>query len=225
MNPEKATILVVDDEPSITDMLARDLAEEGYNCITSASGEDALMKLYMDNVDAVLLDLKLPGISGIDVLKEMKSTCPETAAIVVTAAVDAQTAVEAMKIGAIDYITKPFELAKVNKSIEAALQAKPSRSSSPIAEDEGAEAADEEVDWTHYMDSIACGVRTRLDSLNGHLTTRIIVDRTIAIARGMDIPDKYIAIWETSERKYIEQSCFLDSLLKKLELNPVTLSI
>jgi len=123
MSSQRTGVLVVDDEQSVIDLLSTVLEEEGYSCIAATTGENALKKLPMGNVDVALLDLKLPGISGMDVLRVIKSTYPETAVIVVTASGDAQTAVEAMKIGAVDYITKPFELERVSHAIEAALQA------------------------------------------------------------------------------------------------------
>ena len=221
MFSEQATILVVDDEPSITEMLSENLAEGGYNCVTAATGEDALKRLSLDNIDAALLDLNLPGISGMDVLKEAKANCPETVFIVVTAAGDAQTAVEAMKIGAVDYITKPFELERVNSSIEAALKAKTAWSSRPTPEEEGAEAGDEEVDWTPYLDDIAEGVETRLDSLTGHVITMTIIERTIGIARSLSIPDSQIEKWADARRKHIERTNILDSILEKTEQSPV----
>lgn len=222
MRSEQATILVVDDEPSITDLLSEDLAEEGYNCVTVPTGEDALERLSKSNFDAILLDLKLPGISGMDVLREVRSNCPETAVIVVTASGDAQTAVEAMKIGAVDYITKPFELERVNSSVEAALKAKTVWTSRPTAKEEGAEARDKEVGWTRYLDDIAKGVETRLDSLTCHVMTITVTERAIAIARSLDIPEEQIDEWADARRKHIERIKSLDSLLEKVGQSPVT---
>lgn len=221
MSSEQATILVVDDEWSVTDLLCEDLAEEGYNCVVAPTGEEALKKLPTDNFDAMLLDLKLPGISGMDVLKEAKSTCPETAVIVVTAAGDAQTAVESMKIGAIDYITKPFELERVNSSIEAALKAKTVWSSKVTPKEEGVKPTAEGVDWTRYLDDIAEGVETRLDSLTGHVMTITVIERTTAIARSLEIPEGQIEKWADARRKLIERINILDSLLEKVEQSPV----
>jgi len=221
MSSGKATILVVDDERSVTDLLYEDLAEEGYNCVTAPTGEEALKKLSMDNIDAMLLDLKLPGMSGMDVLREANSTRPGTAVIVVTAAGDAQTAVEAMKIGAVDYITKPFELERVNSSVEAALKPKTVWSSRPTPKAEGAEARGEGVGWTRYLDDIAEGVETRLDSLTGHVMTLTVIERTIAIAWSLEIPGEQIEKWADARRQRIKRVNILDSLLEKVEQSPV----
>jgi len=221
MSSKQTTILVVDDERSVVDLLSEDLAEEGYNCATASTGEKALERLSKDSFDAMLLDLKLPGKSGMDVLKEVKSNFPETTVIVVTAVGDAQTAVEAMKMGAIDYITKPFELERVNGSIEAALRAKAVWSNKPTPEKEGAKAVDEEENWIRYLDDIAEGVETRLDSLTGHVMTITVIDRTTAIARSLGIPEGQIEKWADASRERIERIKILDSLLEKAEQSPV----
>ena len=222
MSSKQATILVVDDERSVVDMLSENLAEEGYNCATAPTGEKALERLSMDNVDAVLLDLNLPGISGMDVLKEAQSVCPETIVIVVTAAGDAQTAVEAMKIGAIDYITKPFELERVNSSIEAALKTKTRWKGESTLQKERAETSDKEMDWIRYLEDIAEGVETRLDSLTGHVMTITVIEQTIDVARSLEIPEGQIKKWADAKREHIKRINILDSLLEKVEQSPVT---
>lgn len=221
MSSKQATILVVDDERSVVDLLSEDLAEEGYNCATAPTGEEALKKLSMDNFDAMLLDLKLPGISGMDVLKEAKSVCPETVVIMVTAAGDAQTAVEAMKIGAADYIIKPFELERVNSSIKEALKVKTAWRDKSALQEELAEASDKEMDWACYLDDIAEGVETRLDSLIGHVMSIAVIEQTIDAARCLDIPENQIEKWSDARREHIKRVKILDSLLEKVEQSPV----
>ena len=215
MSSKQATILVVDDERSVVDLLSEDLAEEGYNCATAPTGEKALEKLSMGSIDAILLDLNLPGISGMDVLKEVKSICPETTVIVVTAAGDAQTAVEAMKIGAADYIIKPFELERVNSSIKEALKAKTVSREKPTFQAEGAEERNDGIGWIHYLDDIAEGVETRLDSLAGHVMTLTVIEKTTAIARSLEIPEWQIEKWVDNRQERIERVKILDRLIVK----------
>lgn len=222
MLPKKVTILVVDDEPSVADLLSTNLKEQGYSCVTAATGEDALQRLSMDDIDAVLLGLRLPGISGMDVLREIKSNRPETTVIIVTAVEDAQTALEAITIGAVDCITKPFELERVNNSVEAALKAKTFWSSRSVPEEEDAGAGDEETDWAPYLDDIACGVEARLNLLIAHAITNTIVERTNAIARRLRIPEEQIEKWVDARREHIKRVNILDSLLEKVEQSPVT---
>jgi DNA-binding response OmpR family regulator len=221
MTSQRAGVLVVDDEQSVTDLLSAALEEEGYSCITAATGEEALKRLAVGNVDVALLDLRLPGISGMDVLRTMKSTSPRTAVIVVTGVGDAETAVEAMKIGAVDYITKPFEVERVSHSVEAASQTATVWDNKSAAQGEGVETSDEEVDWTRRLDDIAEGVEARLDWLTGHAMTKTVVERTTAIARSLGIPEDQVGKWADDRRNHIERINIPDSLLERLEQTPV----
>ncbi len=118
----KPKILVVDDEEAVRNLLQRILEEVGYDVVTAANGQEALDKVSQLNAGVVLLDIKMPGMSGIEVLQQITTNWPETCVVMATAAGDAQTAVEAMKAGAYDYITKPFNrddvVLKVQKAIE-----------------------------------------------------------------------------------------------------------
>ena len=215
MTTKQSAVLVVEDEPSVADLLSEDLVEEGYNCVIAATGEDALRRLSKSNFDTILLDLKLPGISGMEVLRKTKSVYPETAVIVVTAAGDAQTAVEAMKNGAVDYITKPFELERVNSSIEAALKTKTVCSNRLTPEVERSKMSNEDEGWMSCLDDIAEGVATRLDSLTGHVMSMAISEQTIDAARCLEIPEEHIEKWADGRRKDIERVKTLDSLVEK----------
>ena len=196
MTSEKANILIVDDDESVADLLSADLGEkEGYRCSAVTPGERALERLSTDKIDVMLLDLRLPGISGMDVLGEVKSTHPGTTVIVISAVWDVQTAVEAMKIGASDYITKPFDLKTVENSVEAVLREKYGpevvRQSSEALED-----AEEQVSsWMSRLDGIARGVEMRLGSLIGPALAQTVVDRTIDTARSLGIPKDEITRW------------------------------
>ncbi len=216
MPSQQATILVVEDEPSIAGLLSEDLAGEGYNCVTAATGEDALEKLSNDCFDALLLDLRLPGISGIDVLKEVKLQYPETMVLVVTAVGDTETAVEAMKIGAVDYITKPFQLGRINSGIAAALKIKATGSGRVTTVEKGVETGSEETNWACRLDDIAIGVEARLDSLTGHMMTKAVIDRTTGVARNLGIPENEIKEWADTRRKRAERINILDSLLEQV---------
>ena len=103
-------ILVVDDESIIRDSLDAWLGdEEGYRVATAASGPEALEKLAADRFQLMLLDIKMPGMDGVTVLDKAKALQPELAVLMMTAYATVETAVEAMKIGAADYLIKPFE--------------------------------------------------------------------------------------------------------------------
>ena len=120
----KARILVVDDEKSMRDLLSITLEKEGYDVLTAAGGEPAIEALHRESVDAVITDLRMPKVDGLQVLRAAKEVSPDTAVIVITAFASTETAVEAMKLGAYDYITKPFKLDEVNLIVRNALERK-----------------------------------------------------------------------------------------------------
>jgi len=122
MDEYKARILVVDDEESIRNVLARKLESAGYTCDTASDGNDALWKAFMQDYDLMLSDIKMPGMSGMEVLSQMITDHPDTGVIMVTAMSDIQLAVEAMKIGAFDYVTKPFNLDDLIIRVERSLE-------------------------------------------------------------------------------------------------------
>ena len=108
MVAERERILIVDDEESVRTLLERILIEAGYSIVTAANGQEALDKVSLEHFSVVLSDIKMPGMSGIEVLRKLSVDYPDICVIMTTAVTDAQTAVEAMKLGAYDYITKPF---------------------------------------------------------------------------------------------------------------------
>ncbi len=102
-------VLVVDDEEEIRKILSRILEKEGFEVITASDGEQAMEKICFDTSDAVLLDVRMPGLSGMDVLKKIKAIDDDLPVVLVTAYADTRQAVEAMKEGAYDYLAKPFD--------------------------------------------------------------------------------------------------------------------
>jgi DNA-binding NtrC family response regulator len=122
MDEGDATILVVDDEESIREVLCRKLRSRGYTCEAAADGEEALWRAFMCDFDLVLMDVRMPKMSGMDVLPRMVVDHPDTSVLMLTAIADTQTAVEAMKLGAYDYVTKPFNMDDVLLRVEKALE-------------------------------------------------------------------------------------------------------
>ncbi|MFC1949783.1 response regulator [Chloroflexota bacterium] len=221
MSSEHGSILVVDDERIVTNLLSEVLTGEGYDCTTAPNGEAALKILSTDNFDAMLLDLGLPEISGMDVLKKAKLDCPETAVIIVTAAGDAHTAVEAMKNGAMDYITKPFDLERISCGIEAALKTKAILKSRLTSAAKGVKVRLQEGDWIDRLDKIALGVETRLHFLTGHVMSIAILEETINIAKSLEIPGDQIEKWADARRKDIKDVNILDHLVENIQQNSV----
>lgn len=122
MNKENASILIVDDEESIRNILSRRLKSEGYYCETAVDGVEALSKAAKRNFDLVLTDIKMPVMSGIELLSRMHTEHPDVSVLMITAVVDTKTAVEAMKMGAYDFVTKPFDLDDLNIRVKRALE-------------------------------------------------------------------------------------------------------
>jgi DNA-binding NtrC family response regulator len=114
-------ILIVDDEEVVRDVLQRILKEAGYDVTAAVDGEHALDILCQAEHEIVLLDIKMPGMTGIEVLAKLTAEWPDICVIMVTAVVDAQTAVKAMKLGAFDYITKPFDRDDVVQKVGEAI--------------------------------------------------------------------------------------------------------
>ncbi|MCK4461528.1 MAG: sigma-54-dependent Fis family transcriptional regulator [candidate division Zixibacteria bacterium] len=111
-------ILVIDDEESMCNFMEIMLAKEGYNVDTVLSGCDGVSLLKEKNYDLVIADLNMPEMSGIDVLKQIRSFKREQDLVVMTAYASVETAIEAMKHGAADYITKPFKVDEIKLTIE-----------------------------------------------------------------------------------------------------------
>jgi len=111
------------------------LTKEGYRVSLAASGEEAFRVLEKDNIDLIITDIRMPDIDGIDVLKKAKALSPESIVIMISAFATAETAVEAMKEGAYDYIPKPFKVRDFKKIVHDALE---SRKPTAGVEGEGA---------------------------------------------------------------------------------------
>jgi DNA-binding NtrC family response regulator len=122
MTEEKPRVLVVDDEEGIRILLKRILEEAGYQVTTADNGKDAVYKASVGEADVVLMDIKMPEMSGIEALGKMTVDAPDTCVIMVTSIADMETAISAMKMGAYDYITKPFDSSDVVTKVLNAIE-------------------------------------------------------------------------------------------------------
>jgi DNA-binding NtrC family response regulator len=120
----KGIIHVIDDEPVIHDVLTQLLTSEGYEVEISASGEEALEKFPSHSFDVILLDLLMPGLDGIETLRRIKRLDPLAAVIIITAYGSVESAISAMKIGALDYVQKPFKHDDLLLAVEKAVERK-----------------------------------------------------------------------------------------------------
>ena len=115
-------ILVVDDEHLIRWSLEQNLKKQGYEVVTAGDGEEALRQVREEQPDLVLLDIQMPGISGIEALEKIKEHDEDIVVIMVTAHGGLETAVNAMRLGAYDYVSKPFNLDELAIIIRKALE-------------------------------------------------------------------------------------------------------
>jgi two-component system, NtrC family, response regulator PilR len=118
----KSRILVVDDEESIREFLEIMLKKEGYDVTLAEDGEKAMDVLKKRSIDMIISDLQMPKVTGIELLKHVRENYPDTVFMMITAFGTTETAVDAMKMGAYDYLTKPFKLDEVRMNVANALR-------------------------------------------------------------------------------------------------------
>ena len=116
----KIRVLLVDDEEEFVQALSERLALRNYDITTSLSGDDALKKVKQYNYDVVILDVAMPGIDGIDVLREIKKMKPLTEVIMLTGHSTVEAAIEGMKLGAFDFLMKPCNTEDLDTKIKKA---------------------------------------------------------------------------------------------------------
>ncbi|MBU2567237.1 MAG: sigma-54 dependent transcriptional regulator [Elusimicrobia bacterium] len=121
MSRIKSTLLIVDDEPNVIESF-KVIFEDKYNIISSGDGKGALQKARNENIDVAILDIMLPDMDGIEVLRKIRAIDPEVQVIMVTAVKTIKSAIDAMKLGAYDYITKPFEVEDVILAVQKAIE-------------------------------------------------------------------------------------------------------
>lgn len=121
---KQTQILIVEDDVKMRTALREIMFKEGYSVETVGTGEAALAKIGTTNYDLVITDLKLPGIDGMDILKAIRKSRPEISTVMITAYATVDTAVEAMKEGAEDYIAKPFNLDEIRIIVKKVLERK-----------------------------------------------------------------------------------------------------
>jgi DNA-binding NtrC family response regulator len=118
---KKSSILVVDDEDALRTVLSGELANEGYEVRTAGDGDEAINELEKALFDLVLLDIKMPRINGFEVLKFIKEKQPKTKVVMLTGFADLKNAIESKKLGADDFVSKPYDLVDLLTTIERVL--------------------------------------------------------------------------------------------------------
>jgi two-component system, NtrC family, response regulator AtoC len=122
MLPERKQVLIVDDEPNLRKILSAQLTRDGYDVLTAEDGEQGLALLGEHHIDLVITDLKMPKVDGMTLLKRALVEEPELPVVLITAHGSIDTAVEALKSGAFDFVTKPFDKDEVRQIVAKALK-------------------------------------------------------------------------------------------------------
>jgi len=118
---KKSSVLVVDDEDSLRTVLSNELSNEGYEVRNAADGDAAISELQKTEYDLVLLDIKMPRMNGFEVLKFIKEGHPKTKVVMLTGFADLKNAIESKKLGADDFVSKPYDLVDLLTTIERVL--------------------------------------------------------------------------------------------------------
>ena len=216
----RVSILVVDDDRGICEFLCDGLIAEGYLCSTATDGRSAMAKIESESFDIVLLDIRLPDISGVEILNRIHSSSRKAAAIVMTGIDSRALAVETMKCGALDYIVKPFSLKTIDNCIHEVMKNKRllsrNEDETPCAlnghpdDGKGAEESYKEIS------AIARGVQTRYDLSLGQ--AKLITRETAQLARQLGLPERMIQRWvEARLRLDSEKRTAVKRSLEKLE--------
>ena len=122
MEQTSARLLIVDDDPVALDLLREVLSKEGYEVVSALSAEEAISQGIENIFDVIITDVRMGEKDGMDVLRSFKKTSPETAVIMITAFGSIDTAIEAIREGAFDYISKPFKLEEIKITVRRALE-------------------------------------------------------------------------------------------------------
>lgn len=117
-------VLVVDDEKDFLEMTVKRMQKKGILCEGAMSGNEAVDKINNENFDVVLLDVKMPGMDGVETLREIKRIKPLVEVIMLTGHASVESGIEGMKLGAFDYLMKPMELDKILETIQDAFKKK-----------------------------------------------------------------------------------------------------
>src|SRR5205809_2067894 len=115
MNGQKPLLVVIDDEQGILDVISRYAQRAGYEVIACSSGRDAVVQLQTRRADLVMVDLRMPDVGGLDVLRAIREIDPRCQAVLMTGYASVETAVDAIKLGAMDYLSKPLDFQRLEQ--------------------------------------------------------------------------------------------------------------
>src|SRR5215831_20081350 len=122
MNDESIRVLVIDDEQAHAEVVAESLERVGYQCVIATSGAAGARRIEDEDFDVVLTDLRMEDMDGLAILRKAKEELPDSEVVVITGFGDVRTAVEAIKQGAVNYLTKPVDLVELRAIVEKAAE-------------------------------------------------------------------------------------------------------
>ncbi len=176
MDGPKASILVVDDEDFIREIICRKLSGSGFECDSARSAEDALARIAQNDYDCVLSDIHMPGMSGVDLLRQIKLQSQDLAVILITGAPDIDAALEAMRLGAYDHLSKPLNLAALEMTVDRALEKK--------------RLVEENREYQRDLESMVQERTKQLSTANEDLQ-RLFTGSIKALAQALEAKDEY----------------------------------
>ena len=166
------SILIVDDEPEITAILS-DLFYGKYDCTTAGSAEEALERLTEADYELVVSDITMPGMSGLDMIPHVKSNSPNTAVVMISGMQTVESAIEALRLGAFDYVMKPFDLRQVEAVVTRALEHQDLIVAKQRYEDHLEELVEQRTaELDQALNSLEDAYRSTLKALTAALETR-----------------------------------------------------
>ena len=220
---EMTTILVVDDDQTICDFVGDILTAEGYIYEIALNAHEALAKMQNQPFDITLLDVKLPDRSGIDLLETSQSFSQTTSTIMMTAVKDLNIAIQAMKMGASDYVVKPFTIDRLTASITAVLKKRKGHNSVSIKTEkiEDVKRSSKAISQSiRTINALAMGVDAQVDYFDFH--SRTVTEKTVDLAWRLGISMREIEKWKIARNEqYYEKRLLISSMLGKLERNPL----
>ncbi len=176
MEGPKASILVVDDEDFVREIICRKLGGSGFECDSAPSAEDALSKIAQNDYDCVLSDIHMPGMSGVELLRQIKLQNQDLAVILITGAPDIDAALKAMRLGAYDHLSKPLNLAALEMTVDRALEKK--------------RLVEENREYQHNLESMVKERTKQLSAANEDLH-RLFTGSIKALAQALEAKDEY----------------------------------
>ncbi len=195
----KASILVVDDESFIREIICRKLGGSGFACDAAPNAEDALAKISQNDYDCVLSDIHMPGMNGVEMLRQIKLQNQDLAVILVTGAPDIDAALEAMRLGAYDHLSKPLNLAALEMTVDRALEKKRlirenreyQRNLESMVKERTRQLSDANDDlrrlFTGSIKALAQALEAKDEYTQGHSAR--VAEESVNIARYLSLPD------------------------------------